>query len=383
MAKTLRSELERRLIKLADGELSYVPQPNMNNSQVGQIIGQHLQYLGAINPSSPEGQAYIQQHNIPMDAAKLYWQRGQDLQNYARTNMDWGAGPEGFNFAALSNAPPVTALQDAMQRGFDTNSQMRLLQQNPSTQGFFNSQGKLNHFLGFGGAFIPKSLGGLSEDLEAGIPGIRKDILLGMGRSFDLNSPLSRALIANAGTGYLRSKLDEWAPRNSTWGQAFNSFGNLALGLASMMPGYENIMNWLANWQYGDKFKQLQANLNSGAQFNPQSLAQSRAPSPAQPPAQPRAQPRAQPPAPPTAPPTAPPLAQARPQPPALPRTVTPPPAAVAPRFASTQSSGFGGGGFGGGYSGGGDFVGGFGGGVSPLSPQSSVVTPQQNNPNY
>lgn len=270
----LRSELDRRLIKFAANELNYAMTGTTANDQVGKNIGTHFQYFGAVDPESVEGKAYLQQHNIPLETAKFYHQQGQAMRNYARTN--WRSvynsiNNNGFDQNAFRALPPISNLQSRMSQGFDTNSQLMLARRNPGTSHHFDEKGNIitdSTLVNTLGGYLGNTPGAfyLGNQFQKARPDIEKQLMQGMGQSFDRNSPFVRGLIADAGTGYLRAKLDEWAPRDSTLGQAFNSFGNLALGMASMVPGYESAMNWLADWQYGDKFKELQSTLNPNAQ---------------------------------------------------------------------------------------------------------------------
>jgi hypothetical protein len=237
--------LNSRLLKLAYSfPMDYLGKISPTNENFGENYARHLQYLGAVDPESPEGAAYIQQHNIPFQAAKNYYNQGQSFNSYAQNyapGLFQQLENQGMNTALLASMGPIQSMSHNLRLDLSPATQRQIY--------FGTSVGKKLGPVDTLGALFT----GRAPAEDAAIQEAMSQMTSGAMKAYDRNSPLVRKLIASGGTGYLRSKIDEWAPRTTNMSQAINSFGNLALGMASMTPGYETAINWLADMKFGDK----------------------------------------------------------------------------------------------------------------------------------
>jgi hypothetical protein len=296
----INHELNRRLLKRASYYNSFmygVP----SNEAIGSSIFEHAQNLGTIEPSDPRFRQYLETNGLDYATGMKSYELGQFVLQAMRdpTTADAvlngnteglkntaigqqisqlisdgitipgfeqqqgvageAAGSLGIPFGRVTNPDRIDALAAAVGR-------------TPSGADFFDEQGNLRQPDDSWSTYLaPLAVNGITRDQAAKLQVFRNNphlsdkvkeqfsgqIIKGMGQSFNRNSPLVRSGVSHLGTRYLENKINEWAPANSTIGGAFNSLGHWLLRLFSSMPGYESIMNWVADWKYGNQMKSL------------------------------------------------------------------------------------------------------------------------------
>jgi hypothetical protein len=293
-------ELNKRLLKRANYYDSLVD-GSANNEAVGGALFHHAQNLANLEPSNPAFKEYLRANGISYETGASLYQLGQlFLSGFRDPNLQ-DAMLSG-NHEALKGTALGKQIEDHIARGFTipgfedepgviggtlravgvpwgkaTNPERidavsAVAGRTPSGSDFFDSNGNLKQpdnswTTGAGTMFVD----GVDKRQLAKLRTFRDNphlknkvrdqftgqIIKGMGQSFNRQSPLIRSGVSHLGTRYLENKINEWAPKGSGLGGAFNSFGHWLLKLLSSMPGYESIMNWIADWKYGDKFKAL------------------------------------------------------------------------------------------------------------------------------
>jgi hypothetical protein len=371
------SELDKRLLKRAvQVQVRRIPvkqsnwayhmhQEGRSNYDLGESIAIHVQNLAAYTPGTPEFNRYVEENSLNPNAAAALHKLGERLIDLAGSPDTFAITGGKFDAEAvqkLLESPQGQQIKNEVMQGFEVPSLLsahknlenagilknvyEVGKNTPAGEEAFAAQqaNQENMSLIDPRKYLSSGIGtamDMYNNPELGAK-IRDQagaqVMQGFGRGINTNSPLARRLIAAGATGYLKNKINEWAPRTSAMGRGFNSIGNFLLGLVSMMPGYESITNWLANrdFMFGKELRALPGQIqNAGAarlQGQPavppaQPPAQPPTKPPAVPPAQPPVVPPAQPPAqPPTKPPAVPPAQPpvVPPQPPAQPPTKPP-----------------------------------------------------------
>lgn len=285
----MHSPLVRKLlIKVAAGEINYLVRGSTDNADVGAKAMQHMQYLGAHAPTSPEAMAYTKQHNIPAAAAQFYYDQGQTAITSLNDPNSWrGSGAAGWTAQSLTDNPAFQQIRQNMTAGFDGAAAAPMV----ARTDYARAHPPTGTLLGRVANLIPDSVGGetarnalyVAQHPEV-LNEVKGQVMQGAGGAFNTNSDLWRKAVTAAGTGYARHKFDNWFDKSTGMGNAMNGLANFSLGLASKVPGYDSAVNGIANWQYGDQFKQIGSQIaNSG---NPQPPVQPPTNTPVQPPAQ-------------------------------------------------------------------------------------------------
>lgn len=311
-------ELNKRLLKRAGWGNDMASQFSTNEA-LGAAAGNHVLNLAVMTPGTYEFNTYVANNNLNMNHAMRFHEMGQNLlsrsldQNVVKSiqSGDW---------ETILNDPNIIRSIDLAEGGFETprvtvnkkmtpgssfgpipgpipfgadvdienpeflDSALGIARRTPTGTTIWSPDGQLlqpdkNKIRDYGISAGSSGLGiGISSD-EATPEQLRRltpfednpylqnilrreakgQLIQGMGQSLseNMNSEFMNRFRANMATAYLKNKIDEWAPTNSTMGRAFNGIGHWLLKMFSMVPGYQSIMNWLANWQHGDKFKSL------------------------------------------------------------------------------------------------------------------------------
>ena len=277
----MHSPLVRKLlVKIADGEGNYQIEGIPNNADVGAKGMQHMQYLGAHAPTSPEAMAYMKQHNIPAASAKFYYDQGQTAITSLNDPNTWrGSGAAGWTPKSLIQNPAFQQIQQNMTASVDGAAAAPMLARTDYAKN--NPPNPLFNY-------VPGWTPGKETAINAvyalqpdAVNEVKGQVMQGAGGAFSTDSDLWRKAVTAAGTGYARHKFDNWFDKSTGMGNAMNGLANFSLGLASKVPGYDSAVNGIANWQYGDQFKQI----------GPQIANYGKPQTPVQPPVQPPAQP--------------------------------------------------------------------------------------------
>jgi len=295
MQKISRAEVNKRLIKRAQGQFNYLGQGqyrDFSNEQRGQAAMQHMMHLAMHSPSSPEGAAYIKEHGIDPVAAQHFNLMGTRLLNGAVGNYgDIAGAVESGNFEKIPGINEFMQQADNGTLFTDSAARLELAKDTQAARPYLDEQGNfslsrspdttgqlthsfsnlLPNTLSIPGTSlsIPLAQGkenfaaymhdiGNNPDISAEV---RRDMLKGMASGYDRNNPFVQKLMANAATGYLRNRINEYLPTSSPWSHGLNSISQLLLGLASKMPGYDYLANKFIDWQYGDKLNAIPARI--------------------------------------------------------------------------------------------------------------------------
>lgn len=302
----VNSELNKRLLKRASYYNRFI-EGSPSNEAIGSLIFDHAQALGTLEPSDPRFQQYLESSGLDYETGIKSHELGQLLLQAVRDPAIADAILSG-DTESLKNTEVGQRIENLISQGFTTpgfeqgqgaigstaesmgipygkvinpdriDPTAIIAGRTLSGADYFDAQGNLKQpDTSWSTKFAPLAIDGANSDQIAKMRIFRNNphlqekvkqqfagqIIKGMGQSFNRNSPLVRAGVSHLGTRYIQNKIDEWAPKDSAIGGAFNSFGNWLLKLFSMMPGYESIMNWLADWKYGDKFKALPGQIQS------------------------------------------------------------------------------------------------------------------------
>lgn len=255
------SKLNNRLLKLAEVFDAAVANSDSNQNR-GAWFAKHWQNLGTMDPLSPEGVAYRQQHNITLRQAQKFYDAGQKFLQAGSTNFsNLQQALDSGNYNAIAKSPEFQELmQEFNTDAFSDLGRANLVRQTPAFQEQYNSTLYESGWMPeFADRWADNAAAFSNQSELKTNPIYTQQAIAQLGEgftgAFDFNAPIWRKQFSNLATNYFRSKIDEWAPRNTQWGQALNSFGNLAVGLASNMPGYETLTNSAVHWMYGDKLK--------------------------------------------------------------------------------------------------------------------------------
>lgn len=266
LKRAVQVEARRVLVKRAAGELLGLYSPGMTNQDVGRSLATHLQALAAYQPGTADFNRYVQENNLDPNAANYLHGIGKQVIQLARdpsthhiTGGNFGA--EGIN--KLLASPEGQGLYKHIEAGFDTGVMGigKGLEMATNTP-LYQQQLKQDETAGGFYSYIPESVRGamnVYSNEDAYRQQAKGQIMEGFGQGLNTNSPLVRQAIAQGATGYLENKINQWAPRDSAFGRGANSLGKFLLGLFSMMPGYESIVNWLANrdFMFGKELRAL------------------------------------------------------------------------------------------------------------------------------
>jgi len=256
--------VRKLLIKVAAGEGNYLIPGSTDNADVGAKGMQHMQYLGAHAPTSPEAMAYIKQHNIPAASAKFYYDQGQTAITSLNDPNSWrGSGDAGWTPQSLIKNPAFQQIQQNMTASVGGAAAAPMVARTE----FAKAHPFTDTWLGYAADRLPDLFGGqtarnaftagyVAEHPEV-LDEVKGQVMQGAGGAFSTDSDLWRKAVTAAGTGYARHKFDNWFDKSTGMGNAMNGLANFSLGLASKVPGYDSAVNGIANWQYGDQFKQI------------------------------------------------------------------------------------------------------------------------------
>jgi hypothetical protein len=309
--RAVQVEVKRVAVKLAAAPLASLYTPEMTNEGFGQYLINHAQRIAAYQPGTDVFNRYAAENNLTLDQAKYLHSIGGDFVNLARapgahaaTNGNFDSAslmklletPEGkrvfarmvYGIAPQQHSDLLNIPAAGLRAAKDTPAYQALYQQTAAQQAqtsWWNPTG-----------WVPTELQTLGT---AAIDPAQRDLIIkqmggqlltGIGKGLDTNSPLARQMLAAGATGYLANKIDQWAPTDSMFGRGANSVGKFLLGLFSMVPGYESLVNWLANkdFMFGKQLKALPGQLQSAGTSIVSGTPQ--LPSPQQPPAPPAAQ---------------------------------------------------------------------------------------------
>ena len=271
----MHSPLVRKLlIKVAAGEGNYLIPGSADNAAVGAKGMQHMQYLGAHAPTSPEAMAYMKQHNVPAASAQFYYDQGQTAITALNDPNSWrGSGAAGWTPQSLIQNPAFQQIQQNMTASVGGAAAAPMLARTPTGQ----AHPPTETWLGQAANWIPDSVGGetarnalYAYQHPNAVKEVESQVMQGAGGAFSTDSDLWRKAVTAAGTGYARHKFDNWFDKSTGMGAAMNGLANFSLGLASKVPGYDSAVNGIANWQYGDQFKQIGPQIaNYGKQQTP------------------------------------------------------------------------------------------------------------------
>ena len=273
----MHSPLVRKLlIKVAAGEGNYLIPGSTDNAAVGATGMQHMQYLGAHAPTSPEAMAYMKQHNIPAASAQFYYDQGQTAITALNDPNSWrGSDAAGWTPQSLIKNPAFQQIQQNMTASVGGAAAGPMLARTE-----YAKNNPPNTWLNLLPDWIPGSETARNAVYAYQHPNavneVKGQVMQGAGGAFSTDSDLWRKAVTAAGTGYARHKFDNWFDKSTGMGNAMNGLANFSLGLASKVPGYDSAVNGIANWQYGDQFKQIGPQIANYGKPQP----------PAQPPAQ-------------------------------------------------------------------------------------------------
>lgn len=283
----VNSELNKRLLKRANW-LNPAIATTDSNEGLGSYVGTHVQQLGLMDPKSPTFAQYATKHNIPYESALKMQGMGQGLQDLSNDPAAVQALMDG-NYQNIISSPSAQRIRGTMESAIALPSAQTAVGGTlpswiPGVGGLpypslrFNNteyvddaltlanrtpaladRGGIANYIPFGGdRYVRAAPLVYDSNLRSTVARqATGQMLQGLGQSINKDSPLFKRMVSNIATTHLKNQIDHYAPRNSRMGQAFNSFGHVLLRLLSSMPGYESIMNWLANWKYGDKIKAL------------------------------------------------------------------------------------------------------------------------------
>lgn len=299
-----RAELNKRLLKRANWANNLLSQTS-SNEELGRLGANHAMNLATMSPSEARYSQYLEQNNLnPDDGIRLH-EAGQRLLA-AANNPEIVSALMNQDYDALQNNSDLQRAVDLFQGGFalpsfdadgsfsipmgaasipiptykinnpeKINDALMIAGRTGSGSDYYDAQGNLKPYESswFNRYVAPYFVEGADSDQVSRLMpfydnknltnNVRNQatgqIIQGLGQALgdNLDSPFGRKMKATLATRYMQNKIDEWAPATSPMGNVFNTAGNWLLKLLAMIPGYESIMNWLVNWQYGDKLKAL------------------------------------------------------------------------------------------------------------------------------
>lgn len=259
-------ELNKKLIKYATaikqaaGELVHFLNSSSNEG-IGAEVMEHMQNLAGLDPGSAEWNSYVNRYGIPSVAANFLWKKGREAIEYGldpKLMEDFTDEQGNINPSKQKNK----VLGSNFVRGLNSDFRSAFNIPDSFTDLFWGNPLDKSKQLGalYGVLSRTPTWQAGSLNIPTAVSEAKNQAMIGALGQFRTNTPLSRQAIANMGIGFLRNRINHYVPKTNIANRAINSLGQFAVGLASMMPGYESASNWLINNQYGDSLEKARAN---------------------------------------------------------------------------------------------------------------------------
>jgi hypothetical protein len=273
------SELENRLLKIAAfnnsgaiknaaGELLSLVGDNVDNVGLGNTLINHIQNISQYDPGTTQFARYLKENNIDESSGRFLHSLADQFTSLARSPDTFSAIGDSLDpsdLETLLKSEQGARLEKSLMEAFnpakvtDLQAQAARARMAMATPRGVQYQANLASRGKPGVLDNARTAAELFQNRDEYSRQVKMQLLQGVGKGLNIDSPLARRMMAQGATGYLENQINKFAPRTSVGGQAFNSLGKFMLGLVGMMPGYESIINWLAkrDFMFGKQLKAL------------------------------------------------------------------------------------------------------------------------------